>query len=164
MHIATLPARSEGQTAEECGESYGRDIGAAGTSITSALDLDTSPVLVVTKSPTDEPAESISTWPKAPFHRSTPNRAGLISQLSWTEVVRRGLKTDSTEVSLQPPLALSNQCTILPAEDPAHPGDAPAVLSPPPAANADLTPHHSTAGENCRRLLKEAVVRRPGGS
>ncbi|KAG8004732.1 Stonustoxin subunit alpha [Nibea albiflora] len=170
MHTGSspLPARPEGRLCEKSGLSSDRET-AAITRAASGLDASTLPTPIQTASPDPEVCSGYG--PNVPVHSSTPNRANTSTQPSWTEVVRRSSRRVSAGPYPQPPLAISNRFTILPEGASVHPDATPAVstssgsevTSAAPATSHGKASRRSSAVNDRRRLLKEAMIRRSGG-
>uniref|UniRef100_A0A0F8AZE7 SGNH hydrolase-type esterase domain-containing protein n=1 Tax=Larimichthys crocea TaxID=215358 RepID=A0A0F8AZE7_LARCR len=175
MHtgMSPLPARPEDRPCEKSGLSLDRepDVETVGTTRAAASSLDTSTLPIATQTPSADPGAYSGHGTNTPVHTSTPNRANTCPRPSWTEVVRRGRSRVSAGPYPQPPLAISNRFTILPKDASVHPDDAPAAsTSPVPevtsaasAASHGKATRRSSAVNDRRMLLKEAVIRRSGG-
>ncbi|KAM7390872.1 hypothetical protein PAMA_008866 [Pampus argenteus] len=175
MHTGTspLPARPEDHPCEKSCLSLDRepDVETVGTTRAAASSLDTSTLPITTQTPSADPGAYSGHGTNTPVHTSTPNRANTCPRSSWTEVVRRGRRRVSAGPYPQTAMAISNRFTILPKDASVHPDDAPAVsTSPAPevtsaasAASHGKATHRSSAVNDRRMLLKEAVIRRSGG-
>ncbi|KAM7382293.1 hypothetical protein PAMA_012920 [Pampus argenteus] len=175
MHTGTspLPARPEDHPCEKSCLSLDRepDVETVGTTRAAASSLDTSTLPITTQTPSADPGAYSGHGTNTPVHTSTLNQANTCPRPSWTEVVRRGRRRVSAGPYPQPPMAISNRFTILPKDASVHPDDAPAVsTSPAPeitsvasAASHGKATRRSSAVNDRRMLLKEAVIRRSGG-